>query len=327
MSFVIIEQDITELEVDVIVNSINSKFLRVGGEYETILNKAGKEQLLDLLKLLPPIKDSEAVITDGFDLYAKKIIHTVGPVFKLDNPNESKQLLEETYLNCLNLVVENNFSSIAFPLISSGEFGFPKDQVLQIACQTITNFLNNNELNVILTIFDKESFELNQDLVLEVESYISENYVSKNYVSKPKLNIFFEKEQKEQICELSNFSCLEHDLENLDEPFSQTLLNLIDQKGKTDVEVYKKANIDRKLFSKIRTGKGYTPSKKTILALSISLELDLNETTDLLKRAGFTLSHSKKFDVIIEYFIKNGKYNIFEINEVLFKYDQILLGG
>lgn len=331
MSLTIIRQDITKLEVDAIVNAINSEFLVDGGVCETIFEKAGKEKLLKACKVLPPLKTSQAVITDGFELCAKNIIHTIGPVFNEDVPKQSKELLRQTYVNCLYLAKENKLESIAFPLISSGAYGFPKEQALKIAREVITNFLNENELEVILTIFDEESFIISKNLLLEVESYIDENYVTQNTRKRPSIKRSIYVEEVHEICEepklLRESSCLEEVLENLDESFSTSLLKLIDEKGKTDVEVYKKANIDRKLFSKIRTQKGYTPSKKTIVALSISLELSLDETNELLSRAGLTLSHSQKFDVIIEYFLVNKKYDIYEINEVLFKYDQVLLGS
>lgn len=156
---------------------------------------------------------------------------------------------------------------------------------------------------------------VNANLLREVQKYLEQHCM----------------EEKLEMLQESSMPCyfgpLDHLVGNLDETFSETLFRLIDAKGKTDVEVYKKANLDRKLFSKIRNNKGYLPSKRTAVALAIALELSLEETDDLLSRAGFVLSHSHKFDVIIEYFILNKSYDVFVINEVLFSYDLPLLGG
>ena len=236
--------------------------------------------------------------------------------------------------------METNCKSIAFPLISSGIFGYPPSEALQIATDAIHDFLKNNEIDVYLIIYDKDVFSIAQKLLGEIDSYIDENYIQPNNSQR---NITKRMSSSSQTvdnvfeieCEISdslNYTkdCEENPfvsiLTNLDEPFSNTLLRLIDSKGKNDVDVYKRANIDRKLFSKIRSTTGYMPSKRTALALAIALELTLSETQDLLERAGYALSHSQKFDVIIEYFIINKEYDIYKINEVLFHYDQALLG-
>ena len=187
-------------------------------------------------------------------------------------------------------------------------------------------FLEGHEMAVYLAVFDKDSFRVGQKLLGRVESYISQHYVEAHTPQRQLLHIEEAAMASVPMPMAAPPPTLDDLMEKLDEPFSDTLLKLIDQKGKTDVEVYKRANLDRKLFSKIRTGKGYTPKKPTILALAIALELTLKETDDLLERAGYALSHASKFDVIVEYFIVNGQYNIFEINEVLFQYDQPLLG-
>lgn len=308
----IISKDITEFEVDAIVICINDTL-----KIDYIIEKAGKEKIIKAYELLPPLKTNEVVITDGFDLYAKKIIHITGSTYDIENLNESYDLLKQGYLNCLELAKKNNIKSIAFTLISSGKYGYPKDVSFNIAKETILHYLNDNELDVFIAIDDVENFSVNQKLINNVDKFLEDNLIVENFDR----SLSYQIDCEESIQNIDEF------IENLDESFSVALLKLIDKKSKTDVEVYKKANIDRRLFSKIRKGKGYNPSKKTILALSISLELSLIETNDLLNRAGYTLSHSKKFDVIIEYFIINEKYDIYEINDVLFKYNQALLGS
>ena len=201
-----------------------------------------------------------------------------------------------------------------------------------MATAAIKDFLLDHNMDVYLVIFDRTAFALSKDLLGAVESYIDEHYVVTHADRRRELlEVEYEAMQDAMMAPvaapMAASKGLDDLIDELDEPFNTTLLRLIDAKGKTDAQVYKRANIDRKLFSKIRTGKGYTPSKRTILALAIALELTLPETDDLLERAGYALSHSQKFDVIVEYFIVSGKYDIFEINEVLFKYDQPLLGA
>ena len=193
-------------------------------------------------------------------------------------------------------------------MISSGIYGYPKDEALQVATAAIQDFLINNDIDITLVVFDKSTFIVSRELLCAVESYIDEHYVDIHQTKRGKL------------LDVENRAITE-----VDEPFSQILLRLIDAKGMTDVEVYKRANLDRKIFSKIRSNKGYMPSKRTAIALAVALKLSLDETDDLLERAGYALSHAIKFDIIVEYFIVNGKYDVFAINEVLFEYDQPLL--
>jgi O-acetyl-ADP-ribose deacetylase (regulator of RNase III) len=334
MPFTIVRQDITKLKVDAIVNAANTDLAMGGGVCGAIFKAARAAELQAACDKLAPIKTGEAVITPGFKLHAKYVIHAAGPVYRHWNPEQNEQYLRSAYINSLKRAIENGCESIAFPLISSGIYGYPKDEALRVATSAIQEFLADHDLNVTLAVFDKVAFAVSEELLGEVEIYIDENYIDEHQVRRRDLldveiNELAEaaapKAMKLESCVTG--AGLDDLLRNLDEPFSDTLLRLIDAKGKTDVEVYKCANLDRKLFSKIRTGKSYTPSKKTAIALAVALELSLDETDDLLERAGYALSHSQKFDVIVEYFIISGKYDVFEINEVLFKYDQPLLGG
>lgn len=336
MPFTIVRQSITRVKVDAVVNAANRKLRMGGGVCGAIFKEAGAHKLQEACDKLSPIQTGEAVLTPSFDLSAKYIIHVAGPVYDDYTPGESERLLRLAYANALKLAVEYHCKSIAFPLISGGIYGYPKTEALKVATEVIADFLEEHELDVILTIFDKAAFAISEKLFGEVKNYIDEHYVqshrdrtflefNEKVLSDSATMPFEHRKSADTVSEFKD--TLEDVVNNLDEPFSVTLLRLIDMKGKTDVEVYKKANIDRKLFSKIRTGKGYMPGKRTILALAVALELNLEETKDLLKRAGYALSNSKIFDVIVEYFILHGKYNIYEINEVLFKYDQALLGS
>lgn len=321
MPFTIVRQDITKMHVDVIVNAANTALQMGGGVCGAIFAAAGASKLQEACNKLAPIGTGEAAVTPGFALPAKYIIHAAGPIYSRFKKEESERLLRSAYLESLKLAEKKGCESIAFPLISSGIYGYPKKEALETARLAIGEFLAAHEMQVYLVIFDRSAFVLSEALLGDVESYIDEHYVEVSQRSMPApcfaMPMALSKENK-RIDDL---------VKNLDEPFSDALLKLIDAKNRTDVEVYKKANIDRKLFSKIRTGKGYTPKKPTILALAIALELTLPETDELLKRAGYALSHASKFDVIVEYFIIRQKYNIFEINEVLFQYDLPLLGA
>ena len=334
MPFTILRQDITQMKVDAIVNAANNALQMGGGVCGAIFKAAGAQKLQAACNRLAPIQTGEAVITPGFGLAAKHIIHTAGPVYANGQQGE-EALLRACYTNSLKRAQENRCESVAFPLIASGIYGYPKAEALRVATAAIQDFLNTHDMNVFLVVFDKAAFEVSEELMGQVASYIDEHYVEgfqESRRSLPDVERSVLEEADLLSCNAAagdaqhSYTDLEDLVGNLDEPFSATLLRLIDAKGKTDVEVYKRANLDRRLFSKIKTKKGYMPSKRTALALAVALELNLNETKDLLERAGYALSRSQKLDLIVEYFIVNRQYDIFEINAVLFKNDQSLLG-
>lgn len=328
MPFQIVRQDITRMQVDAVVNAANTALVMGGGVCGAIFQAAGPQKMQAACNKLGPIRTGEAVITPGFALPAKYVIHAAGPVYDPNEPERCQRLLRSAYIRSLELAQKHSCKSVAFPLISSGIYGYPKDEALETARRAIGEFLDEHEMEVYLAVFDKSAFMLSRKLLGEVESYIDQHYVDSHQQQRRDLTFAeYADMAAPAMPMMAAAPNLDELMERLDEPFSDALLKLIDAKGRTDVEVYKRANIDRKLFSKIRKGQGYTPKKPTILALAIALELTLSETDSLLERAGYALSHASKFDVIVEYFIINRRYDIFEINEVLFQYDQPLLGS
>ena len=338
MPFEIVRNDIVNMQVDAVVNTANPNPVIGSGVDSGIHKKAGHELLVARQKI-GCIDFGDAAITPGFDLDARYVIHTVGPVWK-DGSHREEQILSSCYRNSLTLAKEHECESIAFPLIATGNYGFPKPLALQIAVREISTFLLENEMQVYLVVFGKEAFALSEKLFKSVSSYIDENYIRSKTLDEygtesmygSRLEI---RRIREQECfDMSVGAAITIDsddwgqlLKDLDAGFSETLLQLIDRTGKKDSEIYKKANVDRKLFSKIRNNMDYRPSKTTALAFAFALELDVDETKDFISRAGFALSHSSKFDVIVEYFLVNGNYNVFELNEVLFAFDQPLIGA
>lgn len=325
MPLQIVRNDITKMKCDAIVNAANSTLLGGGGVDGAIHKAAGKGLLFECMKL-GGCKTGEAKITGGYNLPCKYIIHTVGPVWKGGHFGEEK-LLRSCYRESLLLAKKNDCESVAFPLISAGVYGYPKDKALQVAVDEISSFLFENDMTVYIVVFDQKSFEISQKLVSDIREYIDECYVEKHAAMESIRLTMMPPMAVSDTASKESLDSLDNALKQIDESFSQMLLRKIDEKGMTDSECYKKANVDRKLFSKIRSDIHYKTSKNTAIAFAIALELDLDETKELLMKAGFALSHSNKFDIIIEYFIVNGNYNIFEINEVLFAFDQALLGA
>ena len=360
MPFEIVRNDITNMEVDAIVNAANPRPI-IGYGVDSGVHKKAGDQLLVARKKIGDIAFGEAAITPAFNLSAKYVIHAVSPIWQDGKKNEA-QLLENCYVNSLQLALENKCESIAFPLLSAGNHGFPKDLALQTAINVFSKFLMKHEMQIYLVVFGKQSFALSEKLFHSVQSYSDETYIQEKSLEEYgvtnkrdvrelellQLREAMSRRRKaeleynilaEEICEVSSVDedkeltptvaprRLEDLMKEIDETFSEALIRLIDQKGLKDPDVYKKANIDRKFFNKIKNNKNYRPSKATCVAFAIALELNLDETRDLIGKAGYALTHSSKFDIIIEYFILEQNYNSFEINEVLFAFGQPLIGA
>ena len=367
MPLEIIRNDITKIEAEAIVNTANPEVTYGAGVDSAIYAAAGAEELLAERAKIGRMIPGAAAVTPAFKLSAKYIIHTVGPVWQGGNSGEA-ETVATCYRNALNLAKEKGCESIAFPLIATGTYGFPKDLALRVAISEISSFLFENDMTVYMVVYDKEAFVLSGKLFNDVTEYIKENeviprdeceypYVSSYSASKRRrrlldaasnrqeeshldrsasvvptelANIYADLDEESDYLELSasvDSSDIDERLKKKGATFQESLFRIIDCKGLKDSDVYKKANIDRRLFSKIKSNIDYKPSKQTVLAFAIALELNLDETLDLLGRAGMTLSKSNEFDIILEYCIDNRITNIMDINCILFDYDQPLLGA
>ena len=363
MPLKIVRNDITKMKCDCIVNPTNNDLYPYGSA-DLAIHKAAGKGLLEACGKLGGCSVGQAKITDGYKLPSKYVIHTVGPVWKGGGCGET-ELLVSCYKSCLTLALENGCRSIAIPLISSGTNGYPKDKVMRVAINAVGSFLLENEMTVYIVVYDKNSYEISGKLFDEITSYINDRYieeyeltecqecmlpptdddtadmfrVSRNIDAAAGGGISKSRKKKKlmtTVCPTAasmampmpcKSKSLEDMLSKMDKGFAETLFEFIDQKGLTDVECYKRSNVDKKTFSKIKCNKDYRPSKVTAVSFAIGLKLSLEETNRLLKTVGLSLSGSNKFDIIIEYFITSGKYeNIYDVNEVLYQFDQVTLG-
>lgn len=370
MPLEIVRNDITKMKVDVIVNSAHPT-AGVGGGVDYAIHRAAGPELLKERMKIGDIVTGAAFITPGFQLPAKYVVHTVGPIWQEGEKGQREQLAA-CYKKSLELAMENKCKSVAFPLISAGVFGCPAEIAIATAVQAIREFLADHEINVYLVVFDRKAFKISGSLFDDVQDYLDRMYVeelmdeeetqrerrrrlyqehmflgdeapdgvgagaiasmgktlsqkrlskrSKKRVDLAPDMLLAESAAPKKMRSLSDL------LDEVDDTFSEALLRLIDAKGKTDPDVYKRANMDRKHFSKIRNKPDYQPSKATALALAVALELNLDETKDFIGRAGYAISHSSKTDIIVEYFIERKEYDIFTINETLFAFGQPCLG-
>ena len=359
MPFEIVRNDIVKMEVDAIVNTANPKPV-VGTGVDTAIHKAAGPELLKAREAIGELKVCEAVATPAFDLPAKYVIHVVGPAWVDENPVE-EEMLARSYRAALDVAAKQKCKSIAFPLLSTGNYGFPQKLSMRIALDVFSKFLMEHEMQIYLTVFGEEAFKLSNTLFRSVQAYIDENYVASKFEEEygvdeaayhvgsanlsPRMKAR-RKEQQEYAAEfLAEFreekpasfdgalgtdgekESLADMIADMDAGFSETLLTLIDMTGQKDSAIYNRANVTRQHFSKIRNDPNYNPKKSTAIAFALALELDLEETQEFLAHAGYTLSKSSLFDVIIMYCIENKIYNVFLVNDILYEHDQVQIGA
>lgn len=351
MPLEIIHQDITKMKVDAIVNAANTALKGEGTGVDGSIHRAAGPELQQECDTLGGCPVGFSKITKGYDLPCKYVIHTVGPIWRGGGCGE-REALASCYETALRLAKAHHCESVAFPILSAGAYGYPKAEALEVARQSICEFLTHDDMLVYIVVYSRGMVELQAGLRSGVDGYLRRFYDRGDtafFFPQAGANLNVPGDLTRSLAEANMERCSvpmaspqpdrkkksrafalfspEKGFGKLEETFSQTVLKLIDQKGMTDPECYRKANITKAVFSSLRTNVNYKPSKQTALALAVALELSLEETKDLLGKAGLALSHSHRGDVIVEYFIVQGCYDVFQINEVLFSYDQTLLGN
>lgn len=352
MPLKIVRSNIVDMHADAIVNTANAYPVIGSGVDETIYEAAGRENLLADRIAIGEIPPGQAAITPAHNLNAKFIIHAVSPKWR-GGRNFEKMLLKSSYEHIMRLAVENNCNSIAMPLLATGNNHFPRGMSLDLAVEVATKYINNlDDFTVYIVVYDDASFSVARNRYRAIENYIervqgryyhSDGMISlncfdalvTNYSKQCSINLpkhHNTRHDDECVCEELRFdeelvkapldleiSTKSDDIwdefvkEENKESFSDRLFSLINKKGLTDTEVYKKANLDRRLFSKLRK-REYTPHKKTIFALVLALELNLDEAIDLLRYAGLAFRPNSTTDLAVQWYLNHKKYNVIELN-------------
>lgn len=350
MPLLFVRDDITHMHVDAIVNAANTTLLG-GGGVDGAIHRAAGPRLLEACRAFGGCPTGEARITEGFDLPCRYVIHTPGPIWEGGTHGEA-DLLRACYRNSLTLAAEHGCESVAFPMISTGAYGYPKDKALQIAVSEISAFLMAHDLTVWLVLFGRETLELTGKVYGEIRSMIDDTYVAEHMesndirASRRLASHLFRAEkdhvmgsimqapktsmdaQEDLLCApMASFeasSTLDEFLKREDEGFRGMLIRKIGDRGWKDSDCYRRANIDRRLFNHIINDPTHHPKKKTVFSFILALELDEAEAEEMLRKAGYAFSPTLT-DKIVLWCIRNNHYNIHTVNEILFDYDQELL--
>lgn len=322
MPLEIIRDDITKIRVDCIVNPTDEYYSGLGGA-DAKIHEACGPRLYEKCASLLPLATSEVCLTDSYDLKTcKYIMHTVGPRYSSGSRKELREL-EKCYENILYKAIELKMESIAMPLISAGSFGFPSKKAFNVAINTITDFLYDNDLFVYLLVYDNESFDISRKLYHDIKDYLSDH----GFKLDERLNVIGGKSVEDARAYLNPKTLKANFLDNYkeDESFNECLRRLIKEKGLYEKDVYKNANLTKQAFNGIYN-ENNIPKKGNVLALAISLKLDIDETIDFIEKAGYSFGRTKQ-DYIVKYFIENERYDIYELNEFLLSQDLPYLGS
>lgn len=306
MPFQIVRNDITKVKADAVVNTANPRVLVGPGVDAAIYNAAGRDWLLEKRAEIGEIEVGDVAVTPAGNLDAKYIFHESGPVW-IDGEHRESDLLRQCYDKCLNLAVEYRCESIAFPLLASGAYGFPKDISLRIAIDAFGAFLFRNEMDIYLVVYDDETKKLSDEMFNDVRGFVDRRYYAgnsdrafSNDIKGGSLDAYIDSFEQQEI-----------------QTFGEYLQALIVSKGMTNKEVYYKSNLTKQYFSKLINNKVAQPAREKLLCVAVALNLDIDETVDFLLHAGYAISPYSKIDLVFEYYIRKRKYDVYEISFVL----------